>query len=818
MKMVKLGALSLAAASAVPFQTFASEGSDPMLEEVVVTAQRREQNVNDVGIAISVLGGDELRSRGLSSSADLAATLPGIHMSGSLAGQSQQFSIRGVTQNDFNDTIEAPVAVYIDEAYVPAQQGQTLAMFDIARVEALKGPQGTLFGRNATGGLVHFIVNQPSGVLEGHADLSYGRFDETRVEAAVGGPLGSNISGRASVFYSRIDNFWENVYPEGALPAFFGAAPGLTSFDAATGRSVSPCCSDEGGQRTYAGRLQLLYEPIDDLNIRFVGAFAQQRLSTAPYTTSVTSAVVDSQGRVVDTILTGPTDTRTIIGPDGQNYFNPTLFPLQGAQAGLGYGPAPGLRYPGATWFGYRPPDPKDLKLSVQYARPDANSVKSASGAIHVNYDFGSAHLVSITNYMQFDKQLMMDATGTPQNLFQYGSKARTSSVSQEIRLNGELDSLKWVTGMYYLHINADGRDGLLGSTGSLFASSFGFAATGIDPIAARVLKTDSASLFGQVEYEFIPQWTLVVGARAIREQQDYNLRTFGAANTNDYAVDANTILIPDLFAPFQDKRTQELYAGKVQLEYRPSDGLLLYLGANRGVKAGSYNAKSFDGSPPLDPALIPYKPEVLTSVEGGFKLSSDSRRYTLGGAVYHYDYKDYQAFLFTTTAGYVQNVKARTNGLEIDTTVQLTSNFRAMLGYAYIDAVIPDYEVAPGVPRDVRPTFTSKNHANLDLVYTLPGSVFDGEAELRGNVNYTSSFFHNLKNFSSEELPARTVADVTAAWTSGAGQWRVSAYIKNLTDRRYATVGFDSATNCGCSITSYGMPRTYGVGFGANF
>lgn len=808
---MRMSALALAAAAALPLPTHAADATVD-LQEVVVTAQRRVQDVNDVGIAINVLSGDELRSRGVSSSTEIAATLPGIHMSGSLAGQSQQFSIRGVTQNDFNDTIEAPVAVYVDDSYVASQQGQTLAMFDIARVEALKGPQGTLFGRNATGGLVHFVVNQPTKETQGYADVSYGRFNETRVEAAIGGSLAPTVTARASVFYNRISNYWDNIYPYGTLPAFFGGGPPLTSFDSTTFKSLSACCSDEGGQRTYAGRLQLQYAPSDELKIRLAVALANQRLSTAPYTTMVTSAVVDAQGRVIDTIRTDPNDTRTIIGPDGGNYFNPAIFPLQGAQAGLGFGPAPGLRYPGATWFGYRPPDPKDLKLSVQYAQPDVNSVKSYSGSLHVDYDFGRAQLSAITSYMDFKKQLMMDAAGTPQNLFQYSTKAHTWSGSQEIRLSGDAERLKWVTGLYFLHINAQGKDGLTGSTGSLFAASFGLAATGVDPIADRTLKTDSTSLFGQVEYEFVPRWTLVVGGRAINEKQDYDLKTYAAANTNDYAVDSGTVIIPDLYPPYADKRTQHLYAGKVQVEFRPNDRLLLYVGGNRGVKAGSYNAKSFDGSPPLDASLIGYKPEVLTSIEGGFKLTGDSHRYNLDGSIYHYNYQDYQAFLFTTTTGFVQNVKARTNGFEIDGSARLSSNFRASVGYAYIDAKIPDYVIAPGIIRDVRPTFTSKQHANLDLTYFVPAKIFRGDLEFHGNVNYQSSFFHNLKNFTADELPGRTLVDATAAWSSANGGLRLAAYIKNITDRRYPTIGFDSAVNCGCSITSYGMPRTYGV------
>ena len=152
-----LTSLSLIAAT-LPSQLSLAQS---MLEEIVVTAQKREQNLQDVPIAISAFSGEQMNALGVEESFDIAAFTPGVHISGNLAGQNTQFSIRGVTQNDFNDIIEAPNAVYLDEGYIAVAQGQTFAVFDIARVEILKGPQGTLFGRNATGGLVNYVSNRP---------------------------------------------------------------------------------------------------------------------------------------------------------------------------------------------------------------------------------------------------------------------------------------------------------------------------------------------------------------------------------------------------------------------------------------------------------------------------------------------------------------------------------------------------------------------------------------------------------------------------------------------------------------------------------
>lgn len=806
--------VAVAAALSAGFPVGALADADPQadatsggLETIVVTAQKRVQNAQDVGITMSVLSGDELKSAGLSSSPEIADFTPGVHMGGSLAGQSLQFSIRGVTQNDFSDSIEAPVAVYIDEAYIPTQQGQTLAMFDVDRVEILKGPQGTLFGRNATGGLVHFVINTPTPETKGYANLSYGNLGETKVEAALGGSISDRFLGRVSVFYSRLDNFWDNAYPK-------GAAEGLpTQF----GPPLSSCCQDEGGFEMYAGRLQLEFDASDDLKFRLVGAASSRKLSTAPYTSVATTPVVNENGSVVNVIRTSATDTRTIIGPDGNNYFNPALFPLQGAQTGIGYGPAPGLRFPGNTWFGYQPLDPKDLKLSVQYANNDANKDTSASVGLHIDWNFGDVSLVSLTNYQHFDKMLMMDAAGTPQNLFQYGTDANTDSFSQELRLNGDTDRFRWVAGLYFLHIDSHAKDGLLGSTGSLFAGVFDMSLTGVDPLADRTLKTDSTSLFGQVEYDFAEKWTVIAGARAIQEKQDYDLQYYAAENKHDYEVDS-TRLFPLPYAPFADKRTDDLWAGKLQVEYRPSDGLLLFLGVNRGVKAGSYNAKIFDGTPNISPDEIPYDPEVLTSYEGGVKWTPSGLPVSLNATAFHYDYHDYQAFLFTTNTGVVQNVDANTNGLELQLNTLIGDNLHATFGYAYTDAEIPHFEIAPGVFKNVRPTFTSEQAAAMQLRYDVPHQMFGGRLEMGGSVTYSSSFFHNLRNFDADELDGRTLANADISWFSSGEAFQVTTYIKNITDERYQTVGFDSAANCGCSIEAYGMPRTYGMAFTTRF
>ncbi len=773
--------------------------------DIVVTAQRKSERLQDVGIAITAYGGDQLREQGITSSTDLAKFTPGVSVSGTLGGQGLQFSIRGVTQSDYNDAIEAPVAVYIDDSYVSSQQGQGMALFDIERVEALKGPQGTLFGRNATGGLVHFVVNKPRvGETSGYINATYGRFDKTVLEGAINLPLGETLALRASGFWNRHNAVWKNIFPAGVAagaPLNFGPA------------GVTPAGQDLGNEDALAGRVQLLWEPSADWQVRLTGSAFRQDLSESPWTSSAQVPILDAQNRVVGGIYASPTETRAAIDANGNNFFNPAVLPFQGFL----FSPNnDGRRAPGASFFGYVPVDIDARLLSKDFARSDLNRFRAYNGALHIIGSLGAVDVASVTSYFKYKKHFLLDADGSPVNGFAFGTKSDTDTLSQELRFSGSSPGFTWVAGAYYLDIDANVAQGLLAPKGSALALIFGAPTTGIDPLSVFELKTRSASIFGQISYEFAPRWTVVLGGRLIREHQEYQFDSYATANLDDYAVDLGAPLFP-LQPSFTDRRTDTLWAGKAQIEFRPNSGLLLYAGVNRGVKGGSYNGKLFDGTPALAPADIPYKPEELLSFEGGFKLTGDGGRYTLNGTLYHYDYTNYQSFVFADISGFVRNQKARTTGGELEATVRIGDGLRLGASGAITDATVKGLQIAPGVPRDTRPTYTPKYSATGRINYTVPGQVAGGELGFGAVLTYQSSFYHNARNFDGDLYAGRTLLDLNASWESDNGL-SVGAYLKNAFDKRYKTVGLNLSTACGCNLEAYGEPRTWGVTVGYKF
>ena len=197
-----------------------------VLEEVIVTAQKREESLQDVGISVSAFSGEQLKALGVSSTVDITQQVPGLQLF-TFSPAFTVFSLRGVSQNNFQDNLEAPVAVYMDGAYVASMNAINSQLFDMDRVEVLRGPQGTLFGRNATGGLIHFLTRKAEDdEANGYLEAGAAEFGTYSVEGAVGGGFSDTMRGRLAGRWQVSDGYVE------AGTAFDVPATGRTSHGA----------------------------------------------------------------------------------------------------------------------------------------------------------------------------------------------------------------------------------------------------------------------------------------------------------------------------------------------------------------------------------------------------------------------------------------------------------------------------------------------------------------------------------------------------------------------------------------------------------
>jgi iron complex outermembrane receptor protein len=320
------------------------------------------------------------------------------------------------------------------------------------------------------------------------------------------------------------------------------------------------------------------------------------------------------------------------------------------------------------------------------------------------------------------------------------------------------------------------------------------------------------------VEYEFSPGWKFIVGGRVIREHQEYTFQSNAMADADPLRIDASGSPLFPLQPSFAHKRTNTLWAGKAQIEFQPNSDLLFYIGINRGVKGGSYNAKLPDGTAPLTAAQIPYLPEELLSYEGGFKATFMDGKATFNASAYYYDYSNYQAFTFSNVSGYVQNRPARTYGAEFELSLRPAEGLQIGASASFFNARVKQLEIAPGVPRDVRPAFAPETQLAGRISYTPPMDVAGGRITLGMDGSYTSGFFHNLRNFDANWFNGYTLFNARIGWEDTSERFRLGVFVNNLTDKRYKTIGYDLSTLCGCTEESYGRPRWWGVTAGAKF
>lgn len=740
---------------------------------IVVTAQRREQDIQDVGISIAAYGSEELQRLGVTSSDDIAAITPGVSMSGAIAGQFSTFTIRGVTQNDFLDHTEAPTAVYVDEGYLPSMQAQSFATFDLERVEVLKGPQGTLFGRNATGGLVHFITRKPSDSWEGFLDATYGRFDTVRLEAAVGGPVADGVRVRVAGLYNYHDEVYENLVP--------GA-------------------DDVYNADTLAGRLQVEFDLGSDAELLLTAHGGRSIMGTAPYNSIQTIAVVDGQGRLLDAKRVAPTETRECIGPGGANVDCGN--DLSGSPDGVTL-----VRpRPGGDFFGYVLENPGSLTVAMDTADDNSNRVESYGGSARLSFSLGGADAVLLSDYRYLEKDFLLDADATPLVYLNTFQLAEVESFSQEFRISGSGGAFQWLAGAYYLYIDA-----YVPGTGFILPPNdqaptvIAAGLAGLNFVDEYRLKTNSYSAFGQVEWSFAPDLSLIGGLRVVREEKRFDYRS---------NIVAGTAVVGPLRAPYADDNGETLVAVRAELDWKPSEDALIYLSYNRGVKAGSYNAP-FGGSAIVSDPEIPYGSETLHAFELGLKSQLFDRRLRFNAAAFYYDYEDYQAFKLIGLTTQVVNADARYYGFEAELVARPASNLELSASVSYIDTRVDDIEFG-GIVRDREAAYTPNWQARGFARYTAP--VSGGEVSFQLEGYYSSDFYYSLSNFSSTNTPDYFIGNARIGFNTDDNRWKASLFVDNFTNKRYVSSGFDLSTACGCSETFFSPPRWWGISLRYNW
>jgi len=241
-----------ACAAALVSLGLVSSPSAQVMEEVIVTAQKREQEMQDVGISVTAFSGEQIDALGYQNAQQVAAMAPGVSTVQPNGEANYALGIRGAVNSDFTANQESPISIYVDEVYISQMSGAGFMLFDLERVEILRGPQGTLFGRNATGGLAHFITRKPQQERDAYAQVTIGEYDQYKTQSAIGGGITDNISARFSMATHHNDGYVDNRVKG----------------------------SDLNNANDYAARFQVLYEPNELGEFLFNARYSLQQIRT----------------------------------------------------------------------------------------------------------------------------------------------------------------------------------------------------------------------------------------------------------------------------------------------------------------------------------------------------------------------------------------------------------------------------------------------------------------------------------------------------------------------------------------------------------
>jgi len=511
-------------------RTQSAASQEAALEEIVVTAQKRTENLQAVPIAITALSADKLAGLGVASTEDLAAASPGVLITQfGQANNALAIYVRGIGQLDFAEHQESPVALYIDGAYLSFQGAAGLGLYDVQQLSILRGPQGTLFGRNANGGVVQITTNKPTDNFTGYFQQGFGSYGQFNTEGAIGGPLSDKLDVRFSFLYNHQSPWLHNT-----LGASLGA------------------------DNTAGGRLQLLYKFSED---------TQDLLQTFISRTFPIAA-----GVYVPTPA-APNPANHGLAEDNSS----TLFVQYCSKLGF-------VVSPGATnCQGYRTGgDPFDV--SFQFSDPRVgNFARSIWGITNTFTDQMSwAKLTSITDYTSYGKHYLEEDSNNPIPIVGYRNDADAYQVSEELQLNGQSASLNWVAGLYFLTIRGSyDNDSLYTDIYNLILLTGTEYEQNVTTYAA----------YGQVDYAFSSRWSMTLGGRVERDKKAIYLTAF--CTIANPALCTSYGLVPTSEYVQGDPSDTE-WSGNLQLKYQPSSDLMLYAGIRRGTKGAAISATTY--------------------------------------------------------------------------------------------------------------------------------------------------------------------------------------------------------------------------------
>ncbi len=783
------GTARAADAPAKGAQTAGPTPASDELQTVVVTARYRTENLQNTPIAITALTGAQLEARGYGNVVDVAKSAPNVTLqqAGASGGKSAVAYIRGVGQSDFTLAFEPGVGFYIDDVYFGTIFGAMFDLTDVDHVEVLRGPQGTLFGKNNEGGAVRIFTSEARGRNTGYLEAGYGSYNRFTAKGAYDFSLvPDKLALRLSGGVNRIDGYVTRYDFVCLNPALSGNLPRSTS--------RSDCkLGTEGGDKAETFRANLRWTPDESLEITLSGDVLNDKGEAAPTKTLH--------------ILPG--------GPVGDYNTNVLLNPASGFFTGV---PIDSRFITGSPYSNYS--TFKDLSTGLQL--DPVNNVTSWGVAETVNWSTPiGLHVKNIVAYRAYKGNFAVDFTGAPLITAMYSNPDFTHrQFSEELNVSGTLGRLDWVAGGYYY--NGRSKQGvgpvelttaeIVPPTGNPFFCGGG--CYGLNFMTNDPVKVINKSLFVHGQYHITDKLNLEGGVRYSNESKTY---TFSRILLPINPVDTifSPAIDPDFpfLAGFKNRpsatSTTSRFDPKVALQYDWTPEVMTYVQYATGYKGGGINPH-----PVFASQAVPFKEETLQSYEAGIKTQLFDNRLRLNAAYFFSNYRNLQITVIGPAgADIVQNAgHVQISGVEGELEAEPVPGLLLNGSFGYLNYHTVDLGAAAGVVGG--PTLTSQPpyvptwKYNLGIQYRID-LMRAGSLTPRLDWTWQSRVFNDPSNDPLAMQPAYGLMDARVTWDSPGSRWQVALVVQNALNKVYYVNMFDNSGSFNTVEGQPGWPRT---------
>jgi iron complex outermembrane recepter protein len=760
--------VSMSAISTPSFAQEVAQDEETANKEIVVTAQFREQRLQDTPIAITAIDSALLESRNQTDISQIAAQAPNVTLTplGGAFGASISIFIRGIGQNDFNPAYEPGVGLYVDDVYYPTLTGAVFDLLDLERVEVLRGPQGTLTGRNSIGGAIKLISKKP-GTGGGFVEGTYGSRNRTDLRASADFNIAEGLNGRLSGVYKRQEGYIDQVDYGCANP---GNAQGIPS-----GRPLGECVVDKLGEKNYAGvRLALNYNPTDVIDWTVIADYSyEDRTNSGDVVTVTTPAFAN--------YICGPRCTyANFYAPAGNQLLAPQTMPNKTTFKGWGI---------------------------------------SSNFKIELSDD---VNLQSVTAHRRYTSTWGTDDDFTP-DLLEIGqgfNRLKHTFFSQELRLNGRMgDAVEWTVGGFYskqtttYYTQQDIRY-IFGPVAPLF-----FQFVGNDPV-----KADSKAVFGTVIVHPTEAMTITGGLRYTDESKDYTFtrRAYDGSILNTFPIPPFRLAPLDgLTASYKGNKVDWRISG----DYRFSPAALAYLTVSTGFKGGGVSARPFTARQVLEGN---FGPETVLNYELGLKTDLFDRAVRFNVAAFLSKYENIQLPFADCTAfgGGPCGVRANAGdatfkGVEFELAASPVSGLDIDASLSYLDTKWKSGSIAAAVGTSINendPVVGPKWKWSIGVQYEADlGS--SGSLTPRLDISHNGSRFGGRALGTPFTFDAYTLANARLTWKNVDKDLSVSLEAQNLFNKYYFNSRFDAVfAFSNTAYSNVGRPREFAISVKKSF